>query len=264
MSITTSDSVTNVRPQICQISVSDVYASLSQGWADFRAAPNFGLFFGGVYAVLGIFIFLQLVAWSQPLWIIPLACAFPIVGPFVAIGLYEVSKRREAGLPLNWNEIIASVWGQKNGQMPFMAFVVLAGFMIWIWFARLLVAVILGRMSFAVYSDLGILFTTGPGLTLLFFGTALGGIIAFCIFCVTVVALPLLLDRDVDFVTAIITSIDSVKANPRAMLTWASVVAGTFVIAMIPAFLGLIIALPVLGHATWHLYRKVIAPMDEA
>lgn len=260
MSATSGASVSHERPQIREIKITDVHNALNQGWADFRAAPNFGLFFGGVYAIVGIFILLQLIVWSQPLWIIPLACAFPLIGPFAALGLYEVSRRREAGIPLVWNEILASVWGQRNGQMPFMAFVVLAAFMIWIWFARLLVAVILGRMSFAVYSDLNILFTTGSGLTLLFFGTVVGFIIAFCIFSFSVIALPLLLDRDIDFVTAMIVSVDTVKTNPKAMLTWAWIVAACLIVAMIPFFLGLVIALPVLGHGTWHLYRKVIAP----
>lgn len=264
MSVTTGESVSHRRPQIRKISVNDVYSALTEGWADFRAAPNFGLFFGGIYAVAGIFIFLQLVAWSQPLWIIPLACAFPLIGPFVAIGLYEVSRRRETGEPLVWSEILTSVWGQRNGQMPFLAFVVLMGFMVWIWFARLLVAVVLGRMSFAVYSDLNILFTTGSGLTLLFFGTIVGGIIAFCIFSFSVMAVPMLLDRDVDFVTAMITSVDTVKANPKAMFTWAWIVVAVLVVGMIPFFLGLVVALPVLGHGTWHLYRKAIAPEGEA
>ncbi|WP_424930849.1 DUF2189 domain-containing protein [Amaricoccus macauensis] len=259
MSVTTGEAVSHKRPQIRQITTSDVHAALLQGWADFRAAPNFGLFFGGIYAIAGIFILLQLMAWNQPLWIIPLACAFPIIGPFVALGLYEVSRRREENIPLVWGEVLSALWGQRNGQMPFMAFIVLAAFMVWIWFARLLVAVILGRMSFAVYSDFNILFTTGSGLTLLFFGTLVGFIIAFCIFSFTVMALPLLLDRDIDFVTAMITSVDTVKANPRPMLTWAWIVAATLIIAMIPFFLGLIIALPVLGHGTWHLYRKAIA-----
>jgi uncharacterized membrane protein len=259
MSVMTGEAVSHVRPRIRHITVNDVHAALAEGWADFRAAPNFGLFFGGVYAVAGIFILLQLVAWSQPLWIIPMACAFPIIGPFVALGLYEVSRRREAGEPLVWSEILTAIWGQRNGQMPFMA---LVGFMVWVWVAHMLVAVVLGRMSFAVYSDFNILFTTGSGLTLLFFGSVLGFVIAFCLFSFSVMAIPLLLDRDIDFVTAMITSVDTVKANPKAMFTWAWIVAASLALAMVPFFLGLLVALPVLGHGTWHLYRRAIPPEE--
>jgi len=264
MQTTISETVAAPRPKVRHISVEDVYAALSEGWADFRAVPRFGLFFGGVYALAGIFILLQLSVWQQHLWIFPLAFAFPLIGPFVAVGLYEVSRRRELGQPLAWNEILASVWGQRNGQMPSMAFVVLAGFMIWIWVAHMLVALMLGRMQFAVYSDIDILFSTGSGLALLFFGTIIGFIIAFCLFSITAISIPMLIDRQVDFVTAMITSVDSVRSNTRAMFAWAWIVAASLVVAMIPFFLGLVIVLPVLGHGTWHLYRKVVEPPAEA
>lgn len=133
----------NARPKIRRIAAEDVYAALSQGWADFRAVPRYGLFFGGVYALAGFVLLLQLVIWEQSLWILPLAFAFPLIGPFAAIGLYEVSRRRELGIPLDRAEIVRAVWGQRNGQMPSMAFVVLAGFMVWVWTAHILVALIM-------------------------------------------------------------------------------------------------------------------------
>ena len=251
------------RPEIQSITVDDVYAALSQGWADFRAAPQFGLFFGGIYALAGIAIFLQLWVSEQPLWIVPLAFAFPLIGPFAAIGLYEVSRRMEKNQPLEWNEILSAVWSHRGGQLPFMAFIVLAGFMIWIWFARLIVALFVGRMDSAVYSDFNALLTTDNGLAMLFFGSIVGGVIAFILFSITVVALPMLVDRDVDFVTAMITSFNSVTSNLRPMLTWAGIVVAVLIVSMVPMFLGLIVARPVLGHATWHLYRKLIKPIDE-
>lgn len=251
---------THKRPEINSITTDDVYASLRAGWADFRAAPKFGLFFGGIYALVGIAIFLQLWVSDQPFWIVPLALAFPLIGPFAAVGLYEVSRRREEGMDLAWSEVLGAVWRQRNGQMPSMAFIVMAGFLIWVWVARLMVAIFLGRMSVAVYSDLNTLLSTGPGIALLIAGTLIGGAIAFALFSLTVIALPLLLDRDVDFVTAMITSVNAVTSNLQPMLTWAGVVAMALFAAMIPLFLGLVIALPVLGHATWHLYRRVVKP----
>jgi len=252
------------RPEILKISTDDVYAALREGWADFRAAPQYGLFFGGVYALAGIAIFVELWLSDQPLWIVPLAFAFPLIGPFAAIGLYEVSRRLEKGQSLEWSAILGAVWNQRSGQLPYMAFIVLAGFMIWIWSARLMVAIFLGRMSFAVYSDLNTLLSTGNGIAMLIFGTLVGGAIAFVLFSITVVALPMLLDRDIDFVTAMVTSFNAVLGNLRPMLNWAWIVAAVLLVSMVPFFLGLIVALPVLGHATWRLYRKVIRPVDTA
>jgi uncharacterized membrane protein len=248
------------RPVVRSITTDDIYAALSAGWADFRAAPEFGLFFGGVYALAGILMLLQLWVWEQPMWILPLALAFPLVAPFAAIGLYEVSRRRAAGAPLVWPEVLDVVWRERHRQMPTMAFIVLAGFMIWLWCAHIMVALFLGRMQLAVYSDLGALLSTGSGLALLFFGTLVGGAIAFVLYAITAVSLPMLLDRDIDYVTAMVASWTAVTSNPVPMLTWAWIIAAGLVVAMVPFFLGLVVVLPVLGHATWHVYRKVIAP----
>lgn len=256
-----ADVVTSPRPpQVASITSDDIHAALRSGWDDFRAAPQFGLFFGGVYALGGIAILLELMLLEQPLWILPLALAFPLIGPFAAVGLYEVSRRREAGEPLAWSEVLNVVWRQRKSQMPSMAFVVLAGFLIWIWAARLIVALFLGRMQFAVYSDFEALLTTSNGVTMVVVGSLVGAAIAFVLFSVTAVSLPMLLERDLDFVTAMITSFNAVTSNLAPMLTWALIVAGGLFVAMVPFFLGLIIVLPVLGHTTWHVYRKVIAP----
>lgn len=245
---------------IRSISTDDVYAALRRGWADFRAAPQFGLFFGGVYALLGILIFTQLWVIDQSYWILPFAFAFPLVGPFIAIGLYEVSRRREAGEPLDWSEVLGAVWRQRGGQLPSMAFVVLAGFFVWMWIASLLVILFVGGMNLAVYSDPGAIFGTPNGLGLLLVGGAVGGVIAAVLFSVTAVSLPMLLERDVDYVTAMVTSFRAVTSNPLPMMNWAWIVAAGLFVGMVPLFLGLIVALPVLGHTTWHIYRAVVAP----
>jgi uncharacterized membrane protein len=247
------------RPAIRRITSDDVYAALRAGLADFKAAPRFGLFFGGVYALCGIVIFLSLTVLDQPFWIVPFAFAFPLIGPFAAIGLYEVSRRRERGLPLDWAEILGVVWNERNRQMPSMAFIVLAGFMIWMWAASMLVIAFLGRMSIATYS-LDNLLGSSEGIALVVIGSLVGGVIAFLLFAVTAVSLPMLLDRDIDYVTAMMTSWRAVTENLQPMLHWAWIIAACLFVAMLPIFLGLVIALPVLGHATWHVYRRVIAP----
>lgn len=248
------------RPVVQAITRNDIHDALALGWADFKAAPQFGLFFGGIYALGGMLIFAQLWIWDAPLWIIPLAFAFPLIGPFVVIGLYEVSRRREQGLPLDWADVLGVVWRERGRQIPSMAFIVLAGFMIWMWFARLILALFLGRMSLGTYSDFERLMATPEGLSMLVVGSAVGGVIAFILFAITAVSLPMLLEREIDFVTAMIASFTAVTSNIVPMLTWAAIIAGSVIMAMLPFFLGLVIVLPVLGHATWHLYRKAIAP----
>jgi uncharacterized membrane protein len=255
-----TDTNISSRPAIRRITTDDVYAALGAGWADFKAAPRFGLFFGGVYAFCGIAILLSLAVLDQPFWIVPFAFAFPLIGPFAAIGLYEVSRRRERGLPLDWSEILGVVWNERNRQVPSMAFVVLAGFMVWMWAASILVIAFLGRMSVATYSNLDGLLGSSEGIALLVVGTLVGAAIAFLLFAVTAVSLPMLLERDVDYVTAMMTSYRAVSENLQPMLHWAWIIAACLFAAMVPVFLGLMLALPVLGHATWHLYRRVIAP----
>jgi uncharacterized membrane protein len=250
------------KPVIRAITADAVYGALAAGWADFRAVPAFGLFFGGVYALLGIAIFLTLWAIDQPFWIVPFAFAFPLVGPFVAIGLYEVSRRREEGLPLDWSEILGVVWSKRDSQIPSMAFIVLAGLLIWMWAASILIILFLGRLGY--FTDIGAILDSPNGIALLVVGTIVGGIIAFLLFAVTAFSLPMLLDRDVDYVTAMVTSYRAVTSNPQPMLHWAWIIAASLVVAMLPLFLGLVVALPVLGHATWHLYRRVIAPEGSA
>lgn len=247
------------RPTVRRISADDVYAALGAGWADFRAVPRFGLFFGGIYAAVGIAIFLQLWIVEHSLWIVPFALAFPLVGPFAAVGLYEVSRRREAGEPLNWPAILGVVWNSRNRQIPMMAFVVLAGFLTWMWTAGMLTLLFLGRSNIGFVDIDGVL-ASNSGIALVIVGTLVGAVIAFVLFALTAVALPMLLDRDLDFVTAMVTSFEAVTRNPQAMLHWAWIIVGLLALGMVPFFLGLVVTLPVLGHATWHLYRRVIAP----
>ena len=262
MTMSTANASPTSRPVVRRISADDVYAALRQGYGDFRAAPRFGLFFGGAYAAAGILLFLLLWLVQQPLWIVPFAFAFPLIGPFAAIGLYEVSRRRETGEPLSWSAILGVVWAQRNRQLPSMAFVVVAFFFLWMWAASMLVILFLGRMSGAVYSNLDAILATSNGLMLLVAGGIVGGIIAFLLFAVTAVSLPLLLDRDIDYVTAMRVSFRAVTDNLQPMFHWAWIVVGLLFVGMVPLFLGLVVTLPVLGHATWHVYRKVIAPEE--
>ncbi|WP_428982492.1 DUF2189 domain-containing protein [Oricola indica] len=248
-------------PTVNTIAVGDIAEVLKAGLSDFLRAPLFGLFFGGVFALGGIIIALSLTTWDIPWMIYPVAIGFPLVGPFVAVGLYEVSRRLEAGKPLSWGEILGVVWLQRQRELAWMAFVMLFVFWVWMYQVRLLVAIILSRSSFSTLDRfIEVVFTTPQGWTFLAVGHVVGAILAMVLFSITVVSIPLLLDRESDFVTAMITSVKSVTSNPVPMLGWGVFVTLAVIVSSLPMFLGLIVTLPVLGHATWHLYKKCVAP----
>lgn len=256
------------RPPVVKINAigfDDVKAALASGWRDFMAAPLIGLFFGAIYVAGGIAMLIMLYVIHQPWWIIPIAVGFPLIGPFVAVGLYEVSRRLAAGRPLIWKEILTVILAQRHRQVGWMAFVVLFIFWMWLYEVRMLLAIFLGFKSF---STLGAFFevvtTTSAGLAFLAVGTIVGAILSFILFCTTVVAIPLLLQRDIDLITAIITSFRAVLQNFGPMIGYGIMVAVLTFLSLMPLFLGLLVVLPVLGHATWHLFTRVVAPEGDA
>jgi len=247
------------RPVVRNITPWDVVAALKAGVADFLAAPQYGLFFGGVYAAGGIVIFLCLAVFDMRWMIFPIAIAFPLAGPFAAAGLYEVSRRLQEGQKLSWRGILSVMVQQQRREFGWMAFTTLFIFWVWMYQIRLLVAVFLGTKSFSsLEAFVGIVLSTPEGLTFLGVGTLIGLVLALVLFSVTVISMPLLLDRDVDFVTAMITSVSTVIKNPVTMLGWGLLITVSVILAMVPAFLGLLVVFPILGHATWHFYKRAI------
>jgi len=246
-------------PKVQTVTASDVRAALKAGVQDFVRAPQFGLFFGGIYALGGLFILACLYVFDMPWMIIPVAIGFPLVGPFVAVGLYEVSRRRAAGTPVTWREVLFVVLQQHRRELGWMCFVVLFVFWIWIYQVRILLAIFLGYSNFSsIWDFLEIITTTTEGLGFIGVGTLVGGFLSLVLFSATVIAMPLLLDREVDFISAMIVSFKTVLSNPMTMIGWAIVIVVLTVLALLPAFLGLFIILPILGHTTWHLYTRAI------
>ena len=246
--------------QIRQLSFADVLSCLKAGMTDFRQAPAFGLFFGGIFSVTGIVIFLQLLVWGSSYWVLPIAVGFPLLGPFLAVGLYEVSRRLEAGEPLDWAAIITVPLKKQSGQIPSMVFVALFFYLVWVYMAHLIFALSFGLKPLTNVMTSSDLLFTQEGVIMLFAGTLVGGALASLLFAVSVVSIPMILDRDIDVVNAMITSVRVVLQNKGPMLLWGLIIAVTSMVAMVPGFLGMLIVFPVLGHATWHLYRKAVAP----
>jgi uncharacterized membrane protein len=250
-------------PVVRRISAADIAEALGQGLRDFQAVPLYGLAFGAFYAAGGIAILLCLTAFSMVYLAYPLAAGFAMIGPFVALGLYEVSRRRETGQPITPGAILAAV--RTRSEIGWMAFVTLFVFVIWMYQVRLLIALLLGlNASFASLQEfITVVLTTNEGLLFLAIGNAVGAALSLILFSLTVVSFPLLLDRDVDFVTAMITSVRAVVTSPLPMIGWAALIVVLLAVSAMPYFLGLIVTLPVLGHTTWHLYRRIIAPVKE-
>lgn len=234
----------------------DLRAALAAGWNDFKAMPAYGLFFALFYMLGGIALYFGMITHGQLFWFIAVAAGFPILAPFAAIGIYEVSRRREAGLPVDWSGVLGALRGKGNGQLSMMAITVLIVFGFWVILAFGIFAIFFAKSG--IGEETLNLLLSGQGFAMLAVGSVVGGLIALALFSITVVSLPMLLDRNVDFVTAIITSLEVVRQNRAIMLQWAVLIAVLLFLAMLPAFVGLLIALPVLGHATWHLYRRAL------
>jgi len=248
-------------PKVNKVTADDITASLKAGFSDFLERPVMSGFFGLFYAVFGI-LFVWSLFWLGNIWMtIPAALAFPLVAPFACAGLYEMSRRSQKGENFGWADILTVMANQRKREMGWMAFVTL--FVVWVWFYqfRTVLVIVLQNSSF---SDLNgffnILLFTPEGWTFLAIGTCIGAILSSALFTVTVVAMPMLLDRDIDFVSAMLTSIRVVTENPLVMLTWAAIITVTMLLSMVPAFLGLIFTLPILGHTTWHLYQRAVSP----
>ena len=189
----------------------DLKAALSAGWRDFRAAPAFGLFFGGVFVAGGLFLYWVLAVSDQIWWTIPVTLGFPLLGPFVAVGLYEVSRRLETGEALSWPAVLGVILRQKDRQIPSMAAIIVIFFLFWNFLGHMIFALFLGLRAMTNISTSFEVFLSPSGLAMLATGTAVGAVFALVLFATSVISLPLLLDREVDFVTAMITSVKDLE-----------------------------------------------------
>ena len=245
--------------QVNEVDLSDLRASLVLGWQDFRRAPLLGLMFSAVYVLGGWLIWWAMTTKGQLWWTLPASAGFPILGPFIACGYYEISRRLEAREPLVAGAIFGVIFRPKqNSGIPAIAAVIVVYFLFWNFLSHMIFALFLGNAVMTNVSSSMAVFLTTDGLVMLAFGTAIGAIFATLLFSLTVVSLPMLLDREVDFVTAMLTSFALVRENPRVMLTWGALIAVALFLAILPGFLGLFVVLPLFGHASWHLYRRAV------
>jgi uncharacterized membrane protein len=245
-------------PVVRAVTHLDVLAALGQGMRDFRAAPQFGLFFGLVYAGGG-WILLFLLNWLEVnYYVYPMATGFAMIAPFVAAGLYEVSRRLEAGQALTWRGVLTSTRTAGGKDLSWMVVVTTFAYIIWIDIAIGLYLMFYGLKPLAFTQLVEAILTTPTGALFFLVGNLVGALLAAIVFSLTVVSFPLLFDRHVDFVTAMITSCRLVIENPKPMAVWAAIIAVLLLISIMSVFVALIAVLPILGHATWHLYRRAV------
>ncbi|MBU3030409.1 DUF2189 domain-containing protein [Paracoccus marinaquae] len=245
-------------PEPARIGLPDLAEALTAGWHDFRRAPAFGLLFAAFYVAGGWVMVMVAAASGREWWLIPFVLGFPLIAPFAAVGLYEVSRRIEAEEPLDWPSVLRVVFAQKDRQVPSMAMVILLLFMFWVFVAHTIFALFMGASALTNITSSFEMLLNGKGLAMVFVGTLIGAGFAAVLFSFTVVGLPVLLDREVDFISAIIASVRAVAANPVVMAVWAAMIAVLLFSGILTAFLGLFIVLPVLGHASWHVYRRLM------
>ncbi|SNR24957.1 DUF2189 domain-containing protein [Puniceibacterium sediminis] len=246
-------------PRVRPLDISDIRAALAEGWEDFTASRSDVMFIVLVYPVIGlVLVGIGLQMAMLPL-LFPLLAGFALLGPVAAVGVYEISRRREQGAEPRWFDALGVVESPSFGAVLVMAFYLTALFVLWMLTAAEIHKLTLGESTPATLSAFaGQVLTTPGGWAMIVLGCGVGFIFAVVALAISVVSFPLLIDRHVGVPVAIATSVEVLRRNPRVVLTWGAVVALGLALGAVPLLLGLIVVLPVLGHATWHLYRRAV------
>jgi uncharacterized membrane protein len=250
--------VSHAHPGVRRITPADLKDALAKGLDDFMAMPTFSVFLVLIYPIVGLVLLRLSFGYDMLPLVFPLMAGFALIGPLAGVGLYELSRRREQGLDVSWDALNDFHWPCIR------AILVLGLALVMVFLAWLGAASLIYRMTFGDWVPPSVgefarqIFTTQSGWTLIMAGWGVGFCFAVVAFAISVVSFPLLLDRDVGVVTAVLTSVRAVLANPVTMALWGVIVAAALGMGSLPFFFGLAVVLPVLGHATWHLYRKVV------
>lgn len=247
-------------PAVRRIAYADLRDALAKGYEDFGAYRSDVIFLCVIYPAIGLVLGRLALGYSALPLLFPLAAGFALVGPLAALGLYEMSRRREQGAEVSWATPLRVFRAPAFGPIAMLGLILVAIFLLWLFAAAEIYKTTLGPAAPAsLGAFLGAVFTTGAGWAMIGVGVGLGFLFALLVLVISVVSFPLMLDRDVGLDTAIATSWRAVRANPGPSAAWGLIVAAGLALGSIPFFIGLIVVLPVLGHATWHLYRKLVA-----
>ena len=248
-------------PVVRSIGLRDLRYALSKGWDDFRAMPTHVIFLSLIYPIAGLALWRATLGYDLVPLLYPLAAGFALIGPFAAIGLYELSRRRELGLDTSWKHAFDIIHSPSLWAIAALGFFLLVVFGVWLAVANGIYVSNFGYeapASLTVFADM--VLKTPQGHNMIVVGNLAGFGFALLAFALSVVSFPLLLDRHVGVPVAIATSISVILKNPVTMAFWGVIVAVALFIGSLPLFFGLAIVMPVLGHATWHLYRRAVEP----
>lgn len=248
-------------PKVRRLTSADLLDALARGWDDFSAMPSHALFLCAIYPAIGIALGGLTLGFAIVPLLFPLAAGFAIIGPFAALALYELSRRREAGATVSATDALNALNAPSTDAVAALGMLLLGLFAAWIATAQ---GIYIDNFGYAAPASIGAfvhdLLFTRSGWTVIVVGNGVGFLFAVVALSLSVVSFPLLLDRDVGAAVALVTSVRVVLANTRTVALWGLIVAALLVIGSLPAFLGLSVVLPVLGHASWHLYRRAVEP----
>jgi len=248
-------------PVVRSIGLGDLGYALTKGLEDFRAMPTHVIFLSLIYPIAGIALWRATLGYDVVPLLYPLAAGFALIGPFAAIGLYELSRRRELGLDTSWKHAFDIVHSPSIWALAALGLLLLAIFGVWLAVANGIYVANFGyRQPTTLAEFASMILDTPEGHRLIVVGNAVGFLFAVLAFALSVVSFPLLLDRNVGVPVAIATSVRAILRNPVTMILWGLIVAVGLLVGSLPFFLGLAVVMPVLGHATWHLYRRVVEP----
>ncbi|MEN3286906.1 MAG: hypothetical protein V7634_1206 [Bradyrhizobium sp.] len=247
------------------ITIADLGRALRLGWEDFKEIPSHALMLCAIYPVLGLVLARTVLGYSVLPLLFPLAAGFALIGPFAALGLYELSSRRERGESAGAWDAFNVLRSPSFGAMLGLGTLLLALFVTWVTTAQAIYVAAFGYAGATSASDfVHRVLTTPQGWWLIVVGCGAGFLFALAALCLSVISFPLMLDRHAGAFEAMVTSLRVVAHNPVPLAAWGLIVAALLVVGTIPFFLGLAVVIPVLGHATWHLYRETVAIAPDA
>ena len=250
-------------PVVRRIGFSDLIVSLREGWRDFWAKPSHLVFLGLIYPLMGGVIGVWTSGVNAWPLLFPLISGFALIGPLAALPIYEMSRHQEMGLDTSWRSVLGVLRSPAIPSIAAIGVMLLAIFTVWLMVAQFIYESFFGPGSpSSLVEFFNEVVSTPQGLALMIWGNLVGLLFAIVVLATAVISIPLLLDRDVGAAVAVQTSVRAVLKNPVPMAAWGLIVAGLLVLGSIPLLVGLAVVVPLLGHATWHLYRKVVPPIE--
>lgn len=257
--VTPAGSVQTEIPQIRTLTIQDLRDALRKGWIDMMAFRSDVVFVCLLYPIIGGVLAALALKGNFVQLVFPTLSGFALAGPVAAVGLYEMSRRRETGEPTSWLAYLDVIRSPKFGGILILSLFHVVVFLVWIMSANLIFDATLGpKAPVSIAAFVHDIFTTGAGWAMIIIGVVVGFAFSVAVLAISVVSFPMLLDRDVSLPTAVVTSVKVALKNPVPIGVWGMIVAGSLALGSLPALLGLVLVLPILGHSTWHLYRRAV------